>query len=93
MNDTFTVSSARSFLDNTSLPNSMYVTRCNFLVPNKLNVLLWWIKLNRIPTRLFLSQHGLELISIFYPVCEVSSGVVQPSFYFLPKVARSVVPY
>ena len=40
------------------------------LVPRKINILLWQILNDRIPTRLNLRDKGIDLHSVLCPVCE-----------------------
>ncbi|KAL4579128.1 hypothetical protein LXL04_015264 [Taraxacum kok-saghyz] len=66
----FSVSSVRLYLDSVMLGSFGGPTRWNVLVPRKINILLWRIVNDRIPTRLNLRDKGIELHSVLCPVCE-----------------------
>ncbi|KAJ9564171.1 hypothetical protein OSB04_000137 [Centaurea solstitialis] len=64
-----TASIRRSFDDLTLAPSSRsHFYWCNW-VPAKVNVLVWRIQLNRIPTRFNLMKRGVTLISDSCPLC------------------------
>ncbi|GJS12911.1 RNA-directed DNA polymerase, eukaryota, reverse transcriptase zinc-binding domain protein [Tanacetum coccineum] len=68
----FSVSSARKLIDDKTL--GMVGSKTNWckFVPIKVNILSWRVKLNNLPTRLNLSRRGMELLSIFYPSCNMA---------------------
>ncbi|GJY51080.1 RNA-directed DNA polymerase, eukaryota [Tanacetum coccineum] len=63
----FSVSSMRSCLDAFLLGSSGVPTRWNTLALRKLNILLWRILRDKIPTRLNLSDKGIDLDSLLCP--------------------------
>ncbi|PWA39142.1 RNA-directed DNA polymerase, eukaryota, Reverse transcriptase zinc-binding domain protein [Artemisia annua] len=65
----FSVTSMRSCLDSFLLGSSGVPTRWNTLVLRKLNILLWRIFRDRIPTRLNLRDKDIDLDSLLCPVC------------------------
>lgn len=68
--DSFSVSSARSEIDENLLIVSDTMIRWCHLTPIKVNVLVGRLFLNKLPSRYNLFQGGLETNSIFCPICE-----------------------
>ncbi|GKA19294.1 RNA-directed DNA polymerase, eukaryota, reverse transcriptase zinc-binding domain protein [Tanacetum coccineum] len=85
----FSVAATRLPIDHSILPSSTIETRWNKGLPKKVNIFIWRLHLDRLPTRLNLSKRGLEIDSILSPIrnanvesndhiffnCEVSSSV------------------
>nr|GEZ59081.1 hypothetical protein [Tanacetum cinerariifolium]GFB39451.1 hypothetical protein [Tanacetum cinerariifolium] len=65
----FTVSSTRSYIDRHILPSLNTETRWNKCLPRKVNIFIWRLRLDRLPHRLNLFNHGLDIASILYPLC------------------------
>ncbi|PWA89868.1 reverse transcriptase zinc-binding domain-containing protein [Artemisia annua] len=65
----FAVSTTRSHSDNLLLPSLNSSTIWNRCLPCKVNFFLWRFRLDRIPHRLNLCKHGIEIKSILCPVC------------------------
>ncbi|GJT92828.1 RNA-directed DNA polymerase, eukaryota [Tanacetum coccineum] len=60
------------------------------LIPNKVNVLAWWLASNKLPTRFNMSVRGLEIQSMVCPVCHV--GVeTSDHLFFSCLVASSIM--
>ena len=76
----FSVSSMRSCLDSFLLGSSGVPTRWNSLVPRKLNILLWRIFRDRIPTRLNLRDKDIDLDSLLCPVCMLTGESTEHLF-------------
>ena len=70
MTGEFAVSSVRHYLDMVMLRTDGVKTRWNNFVPKKLNILMWRIAKNRIPTRMNLHDRGIELDSLLCPGCK-----------------------
>ncbi|GKA64249.1 RNA-directed DNA polymerase, eukaryota, reverse transcriptase zinc-binding domain protein [Tanacetum coccineum] len=68
----FSVSSVRNLIDDKTLGTVGSKTQWFKFVPIKVNVLSWRVKLNNLPTRLNLSRRGMELHSIFCPLCNMA---------------------
>nr|GEU62975.1 hypothetical protein [Tanacetum cinerariifolium] len=65
----FTVGATRKHIDDVILPTlSVEISWCNIL-PRKVNILIWRIRLDRLPHRLNLSKRGLDTHSIDCPIC------------------------
>lgn len=69
VNGVFSVSSSRKLFDSFLLTGSNIVTRWNNLIPIKVNILIWRIERDRIPTRLNLRDTGIDLHSLLCPIC------------------------
>nr|GEV71650.1 RNA-directed DNA polymerase, eukaryota, reverse transcriptase zinc-binding domain protein [Tanacetum cinerariifolium] len=67
--DEFSVKSVQNFIDDSILPKCDALTRWVKLVPIKLNILAWRIRLDRLPTQMNLSSRGLEIPSSLCPLC------------------------
>ncbi|XP_023765317.1 uncharacterized protein LOC111913837 [Lactuca sativa] len=80
VSNTFSISSARWFLDGSMLYSGGGETRWNNWVPIKINILLWRIQLLSIPTRERLSHRGIMLDSILCPICSRSVESVDHLF-------------
>ncbi|GJT71055.1 RNA-directed DNA polymerase, eukaryota [Tanacetum coccineum] len=72
----FTAASARQFIDDHLLPEVSSKFSWRKIVPIKVNILAWKIKLNFLPSRLNLSRRGLDIPIIMCPICENSSSNV-----------------
>ncbi|PWA89421.1 reverse transcriptase domain, Reverse transcriptase zinc-binding domain protein [Artemisia annua] len=68
----FTVKDIRIFIDSISLPESPFETRWCRFIPRKINILVWRILRDRIPTRWNLSRKGFEVPSLLCPLCNTS---------------------
>ncbi|KAL4580506.1 hypothetical protein LXL04_016702 [Taraxacum kok-saghyz] len=83
----FSVASVRHFLDNVNLGDSGVETRWNNFVPKKLNVLLWRIARDRIPTRLNLYDRGVDLDTLLCPVFRTIGESSSRLFSLCPELA------
>ncbi|GKD38678.1 RNA-directed DNA polymerase, eukaryota [Tanacetum coccineum] len=72
----FSVASVRKYIDDHKLTGSSSITRWVKAVPIKINVIAWKVRYDALPARLNLSRRGLDLQSIFCPICnkEVESS-------------------
>nr|GEU96828.1 hypothetical protein [Tanacetum cinerariifolium] len=66
------VTSARRLIDDYLLPKGDVQTRWVKVVPIKINVFAWRVRLDKLPTRLNLSLRGVEISSIMCPLCNSS---------------------
>ncbi|GKE07063.1 RNA-directed DNA polymerase, eukaryota, reverse transcriptase zinc-binding domain protein, partial [Tanacetum coccineum] len=65
----FSVASVRSLIDDNSLDVVSKATRWNRSIPIKVNVFLWRLMLNKLPTRVNLDRKGVDVGSILCPIC------------------------
>nr|GEX16998.1 reverse transcriptase domain, reverse transcriptase zinc-binding domain protein [Tanacetum cinerariifolium] len=83
----FSVSFTRKHIDNCMLSSSLPSTRWCKIIPRKVSIFMWRMFLDRLPHRLNLSSHGLDLDSILCPVC--NEVVESNSYLFFSCVAAS----
>ncbi|GKD21827.1 putative reverse transcriptase domain-containing protein [Tanacetum coccineum] len=86
----FTVNSVRKYIDDMILPKSDSLTRWIKLIPIKINILVWKISLDCLPTRFILSSRGLEIESLLCPTCNVSAETSSHTF-FACSLARNIM--
>ncbi|GKD15488.1 RNA-directed DNA polymerase, eukaryota, partial [Tanacetum coccineum] len=67
--DSLSVQATRSHIDNCLLSSLSPSSRWSKLIPRKVNVFIWWLILDRLPTRLNSSLRGIEISSIACPSC------------------------
>nr|KAJ0208844.1 hypothetical protein LSAT_V11C400207080 [Lactuca sativa] len=67
--DMFSVKSARSRLDLMSFSMGDSPTRWNISLPIKINIFIWRLILNRLPTRSNLHHRGIDVSTILCPCC------------------------
>ncbi|GKC83489.1 RNA-directed DNA polymerase, eukaryota, reverse transcriptase zinc-binding domain protein [Tanacetum coccineum] len=66
----FSVASARSLIDSHILDVSHIATRWNGCIPIKVNIFLWKLLLNKLPSRVNLDRRGIDVPSILCPICQ-----------------------
>ena len=66
----FTVRSLRYHLDSQSLPSVRVASKWNNFVSIKVNIMVWRLALDRLPTRLNLERRGIYIPSVTCPVCD-----------------------
>ncbi|GKA04369.1 RNA-directed DNA polymerase, eukaryota, reverse transcriptase zinc-binding domain protein [Tanacetum coccineum] len=66
----FSVSFVRSLIDAHILDVSCTATRWNPCIPIKVNVFLWRLLLNKLPSRVNLDRKGIDVVSILCPICQ-----------------------
>ncbi|KAL4568544.1 hypothetical protein LXL04_024158 [Taraxacum kok-saghyz] len=67
--DGFSIAETRRWIDDRVLPVGLLKTRWCVLVPRKVNIFIWRLLLDRLPTRERLSVWGFEIESIMCSVC------------------------
>ncbi|KAL4568398.1 hypothetical protein LXL04_024009 [Taraxacum kok-saghyz] len=77
----FSVKSARSHIDLTTLPANNITVRWLKFLPRKVNVFLWRLLLNRLPTRWNLNARGVPLDNIMCAVCAAVPDQVSHLFF------------
>ncbi|GKA16602.1 RNA-directed DNA polymerase, eukaryota, reverse transcriptase zinc-binding domain protein [Tanacetum coccineum] len=65
----FTVASVRSLIDSHTLDVGPIATRWNRSIPIKVNVFLWRMILNKLPSRVNLDRRGIDVESLLCPIC------------------------
>ncbi|GKE94974.1 RNA-directed DNA polymerase, eukaryota, partial [Tanacetum coccineum] len=68
----YSVSSARTYIDNLLLPTVGSPTRWAKVVPIKINIFAWKVCFDKLPTRLNLSLRGIDIPSIVCPNCSLA---------------------
>ncbi|KAL4587420.1 hypothetical protein LXL04_000290 [Taraxacum kok-saghyz] len=76
----FTAGETRRWIEDRVLPVGDVALRWCGSVPRKVNILVWRVRLNRLPTRMALSGRGLEISSILCLVCGVGAESVDHLF-------------
>ncbi|PWA73564.1 hypothetical protein CTI12_AA252330 [Artemisia annua] len=82
----FSVKSARSYIDDTLLHMVGAPTRWVKVVPIKINIFAWKVCLDKLPTRLNLSLHGIDILPIICPICS-SAGESGSHLFFSCNMA------
>nr|GEV07370.1 RNA-directed DNA polymerase, eukaryota, reverse transcriptase zinc-binding domain protein [Tanacetum cinerariifolium] len=72
----FTVGSARRYINKKLLISGSEPTRWCKVIPQKVNILAWRISLNKLPTRIHLDVRGFDVPSILCPICGYSDSDV-----------------
>nr|GEU75656.1 RNA-directed DNA polymerase, eukaryota, reverse transcriptase zinc-binding domain protein [Tanacetum cinerariifolium] len=85
----FLVAYVRKVLDDRSLPVVSFKTRWIHVVPIKVNIHAWKVRLDSLPTRLNISKRGMDIESILSPICdkEVESS---SHIFFTYHIAREI---
>ncbi|GJZ25438.1 RNA-directed DNA polymerase, eukaryota [Tanacetum coccineum] len=78
----FSVASVRKMLDDKMLPDVTTKTRWIKLVPIKVNVHAWKVKIDSLPTRFNISRRGMDIESI---TCSICDNEVESSSYLFIK--------
>ncbi|GJU55544.1 RNA-directed DNA polymerase, eukaryota [Tanacetum coccineum] len=65
----YTVASARQFIDDTSLPGNFSTTRWTRCIPIKINIFIWKLRLNKLPTLDNMNSKGIDVDSLLCPIC------------------------
>ncbi|GJV70260.1 RNA-directed DNA polymerase, eukaryota [Tanacetum coccineum] len=78
----FTVKDTRIHIDQSTLPNAHYATRWNRFLPKKVNIFIWRVLRDRLPTRWNLSWRGIDMDSLSCPTCDVSVETIDHILWF-----------
>ncbi|GKB88820.1 RNA-directed DNA polymerase, eukaryota [Tanacetum coccineum] len=83
----FSVKFVRQLIDDSILPKEKVATRWVKVIPIKINVFAWGVRLDKLPTRLNLSHKGIDISTIVCPLCHayVESG---SHIFFFYQMAR-----
>ncbi|XP_071712405.1 uncharacterized protein [Rutidosis leptorrhynchoides] len=77
----FSVESARVHVDDICLPSTTTPTRWFPSIPTKINIFLWPLYRDCLPSRIILTFRGNEIDTIIYPVCLVWVDARDHSFF------------
>jgi hypothetical protein len=77
----FSVASVRSMVDDYTLDVDTYDTKWNRCTPIKVNVFLWRLMLNKIPSRVNLNRKGIDVGSVLCPICQDDAETVNHFFF------------
>ncbi|GJT64280.1 RNA-directed DNA polymerase, eukaryota, reverse transcriptase zinc-binding domain protein [Tanacetum coccineum] len=77
----FSVASVHDLVDTHTLVVDIEATRWNRFIPIKVNVLLWRLKLNRLPSRVNLDRKDIDIDSILCPICHEDIETVNHIFF------------
>ena len=77
----FSVAETRRWIDDHILPEGVISTRWCKVVPRKVNIFIWKLRLNILPTRFNLSIRGLDISSIMCPLCGSEPETVDHVFW------------
>nr|GEU49394.1 RNA-directed DNA polymerase, eukaryota, reverse transcriptase zinc-binding domain protein [Tanacetum cinerariifolium] len=94
--DSFSVNGLRKHLDCLTLPSHYLETRWNKIVPRKVNIHVWRLIKDRLPTCFNLWFHGIDNVSLICPMC--SNGLesiyhVMSECIIMIKVWESIVKW
>ncbi|GJX77001.1 RNA-directed DNA polymerase, eukaryota, reverse transcriptase zinc-binding domain protein [Tanacetum coccineum] len=83
------LASVRKLIDDKTLPEVSAKSRWIKVVPIKVNIHAWKVRLDCLPTRLNISRRGLDIDSILCPLCE---NVVESTthIFFTCRIAREI---
>nr|GEZ17024.1 RNA-directed DNA polymerase, eukaryota [Tanacetum cinerariifolium] len=87
----FTVSSARVFIDNKILITGGEPTSWCNLIPIKINVMAWKLSLDKLPTRMNLDAHDIDVPTVLCPICGEHSENVSHLFFSCSFVSQVYV--
>ncbi|GJY36090.1 RNA-directed DNA polymerase, eukaryota [Tanacetum coccineum] len=77
----FSVASTRTHIDHSMLQSLTSSTTWIACLPRKVNIFLWRFNLDRLPHRLNLSKHGIEIGSILCPICSNNMEFAEHIFF------------
>nr|GEZ28876.1 RNA-directed DNA polymerase, eukaryota [Tanacetum cinerariifolium] len=80
----FSVKSVCHLIDNSILTNEEVTTRWVKVMPIKINVLTWRVRLDKLPTRLNISFKGIDISTIVCPLYHASIEYGSYSFFSCP---------
>nr|GEV94969.1 hypothetical protein [Tanacetum cinerariifolium] len=77
----YTVASARALIDESILETDHVATRWNRNIPIKVNIFLWRLNLNKLPTRVNLERKGFVIGSSLCPLCHLDVKTANHLFF------------
>ncbi|GJW50927.1 putative ribonuclease H-like domain-containing protein [Tanacetum coccineum] len=86
----FSIASVRKLLDGNMLPEVASKTRWIKAMPIKVNVHVWRVKLDCLPTRINIFRRGMEIESIICPMCG-EAAESSKHIFFRCHIAREIL--
>nr|GEZ44607.1 hypothetical protein [Tanacetum cinerariifolium] len=80
-NEGFSVASVRGLVDSVMLDNGHDATPWNQYLPIKVNVFVWRLMLNRLPSRVNLDRRNIEVDSLLCPSCFKDVETINHTFF------------
>ncbi|GJZ46363.1 RNA-directed DNA polymerase, eukaryota, reverse transcriptase zinc-binding domain protein [Tanacetum coccineum] len=80
-NSGYTVASTRSLIDSKFLDTAAISTRWVRCIPIKVNIFIWRLSLNRLPSEVNLNRMGVDIGSILCPICEEDVETINHVFF------------
>ncbi|GJV68852.1 RNA-directed DNA polymerase, eukaryota, reverse transcriptase zinc-binding domain protein [Tanacetum coccineum] len=77
----FFVASVRAFIDSKNLDMSPISTRWIRSIPIKVNIFIWRLMLNKLPSRVNLDRRGIDVGSILCPICQLDIEMINHIFF------------
>ncbi|KAL4577803.1 hypothetical protein LXL04_013917 [Taraxacum kok-saghyz] len=77
----FSVAETREWIDNQLLLGGDLATRWSMVVPRKVNIFIWKLRLNILSTRFTISARGLDIPSIMCLICRSEAETVDHVFW------------
>lgn len=69
----FMVKDVRKWIDDSNLPDDTCYTEWISCVPRKVNIFVWRLGKNRLPTREKINEKGIDIPSLLCPTCGVAT--------------------
>ncbi|GJW48999.1 RNA-directed DNA polymerase, eukaryota [Tanacetum coccineum] len=86
----FSVKSVRNFIDDFMLVSDEVPTRWVKMIPIKVNVFAWRVRMDKLPIRLNLSLRGMYIPSILCPICDLEVESIS-HLLFSCSMARDIL--
>nr|GFA21439.1 RNA-directed DNA polymerase, eukaryota, reverse transcriptase zinc-binding domain protein [Tanacetum cinerariifolium] len=77
----YSVASARTFVDDTMLETDFMAIKWNRSILIKVNVFLWRLHLNKLPSRVNLDRKGVQIDSTLCQTCQLDVETVNHIFF------------
>ena len=77
----YSVASTRSLIDSKTLDTVPTATRWVRSIPIKVNIFIWRLMLNKIPSRVNLDRKGIDVGSTLCPICQADVETVNHVFF------------
>ncbi|GJU75646.1 RNA-directed DNA polymerase, eukaryota [Tanacetum coccineum] len=84
----FSIKYVRQLIDDSIIPNEEVATRWVKVMPIKINVFAWRVRLDKLPTRLILSLKGIDISTIVCPLCHASIESGSRIFFSCPMARQ-----
>ncbi|GKD95008.1 RNA-directed DNA polymerase, eukaryota, reverse transcriptase zinc-binding domain protein, partial [Tanacetum coccineum] len=81
VSSSFSVASVRQLVDSSLLVVDQIATRWNRCVPIKVNIFLWRLSLNKLPSRVNLDRKYIDVGSVLCPICQDDVESVNHTFF------------